>query len=86
MAKNQVEVITSLERRRRWSSVEKLLVVTSLEPGAVVSALARGIGASLSHVEAEPEPSASDAGRVTAAGLARTAASTISNRELSIAS
>ena len=41
MTKTQVEVITSIERRRRWSSVEKLLVVTSLEPGAVVSALAR---------------------------------------------
>src|SRR5258707_4615746 len=42
MAKTQVEVITSVERRRRWSSAEKeRLVAASLEPGAVVSALAR---------------------------------------------
>jgi transposase len=45
MAKTQVEVITSVERRRRWSSAEKeRLVVASLEPGASVSALAREAG------------------------------------------
>jgi transposase len=45
MAKTQVEVITSVERRRRWSSVEKeRLVAASLEPGAAVSALAREAG------------------------------------------
>jgi transposase len=45
MAKTQVEVITSVERRRRWSSTEKeQLVAASLEPGAVVSALAREAG------------------------------------------
>jgi transposase len=45
MAKTQVEVITSVERRRRWSSAEKeRLVAASLEPGAVVSALAREAG------------------------------------------
>ena len=45
MAKTQVEVITSVERRRRWSSAEKeQLVTASLEPGAVVSALAREAG------------------------------------------
>jgi len=45
MAKTQVEVITSVERRRRWSSVEKeQLVAASLEPCAVVSALAREAG------------------------------------------
>src|SRR5215475_7782115 len=44
MAKTQVEVITSVERRR-WSSAEKeRLVAASLEPGAVVSALARQAG------------------------------------------
>src|SRR5258706_64030 len=42
MAKTQVEVITSVERRRRWSSAEKeRLVAASLERAAVVSALAR---------------------------------------------
>jgi transposase len=45
MSTTQVEVITSVERRRRWSSAEKeRLVAASLEPGAVVSALAREAG------------------------------------------
>src|SRR5260370_15240279 len=45
MATTQVEVITSVERRRRWSSAERQqLVAASLEPGAVVSALAREAG------------------------------------------
>jgi transposase len=45
LAKTQVEVITSVERRRRWSSAEKArLVAASLDPGAVVSALAREAG------------------------------------------
>ena len=45
MSKTQVEVITSVERRRRWSSAEKeQLVAASLAPGAVVSALAREAG------------------------------------------
>jgi transposase len=45
MSKTQVEVITSVERRRRWSSGEKeRLVAASLEPGAAVSALAREAG------------------------------------------
>jgi transposase len=45
MSKTQVEVITSVERRRRWSASEKeRLVAASLEPGAVVSALAREAG------------------------------------------
>jgi transposase len=42
MAKTQIEVITSVERRRRWSAAEKeRLVAASLEPGASVLALAR---------------------------------------------
>jgi transposase len=45
MAKTQVEVITSVERRRRWTTAAKeQLVAASLEPGAVVSALAREAG------------------------------------------
>lgn len=45
MTNSQVEVITSVERRRRWSAAEKeRLVAASLEPGAVVSALAREAG------------------------------------------
>jgi transposase len=41
----RVEVITSVERRRRWSAGEKQeLVAASLEPGASVSVLARQAG------------------------------------------
>jgi transposase len=40
-----IEVITSVERRRRWSAAEKeRLVSASLEPGASVSAVAREAG------------------------------------------
>ncbi|MFJ6335320.1 transposase [Rhizobium sp. NPDC092011] len=42
MAKHQVEVITSVERRRRWSREDKeRLVAATLEPGASVSEIAR---------------------------------------------
>jgi transposase len=45
MTSAQVEVITSVERRRRWSQADKeRLVVASLEPGAMVSAIARKAG------------------------------------------
>jgi transposase len=41
----RVEVITSVQRRRRWSASEKRqLVAASLEPGASVSAVARDAG------------------------------------------
>jgi transposase len=41
----QVEVITSVQRRRRWRAAEKeRIVAASLEPGAVVSALGREAG------------------------------------------
>jgi transposase len=42
MTNGRVEVITSVERRRRWSGAEKRrLVAATLEPGASVSAIAR---------------------------------------------
>jgi transposase len=45
MTNGRIEVITSVERRRRWSASEKRqLVAASLEPGASVSALAREAG------------------------------------------
>jgi transposase len=45
MTNGRVEVITSVQRRRRWSASEKQqLVAASLEPGASVSALARQAG------------------------------------------
>jgi transposase-like protein len=45
MTKTQVEVITSVERRRRWWRGEKeRIVAASMEPGAVASAVAREAG------------------------------------------
>nr|WP_291693971.1 transposase [Bradyrhizobium sp.] len=41
----RVEIITSVERRRRWSAAEKRrLVAATLAPGASVSAIAREAG------------------------------------------
>ncbi len=40
-----VEVITSVQRRRRWSRVEKeRIVAAAMEPGAVASEVARAAG------------------------------------------
>jgi transposase len=45
MTKTQVEVITSVERRRRWSRAEKeRIVAAAMEPGASASAVAREAG------------------------------------------
>jgi transposase len=45
MTKAQVEVITSVERRRRWSRAEKeRIVAAAMEPGAVASEIARAAG------------------------------------------
>jgi transposase len=45
MTKAQVEVITSVQRRRRWSRAEKeRIVAAALEPGAVASEVARVAG------------------------------------------
>ena len=45
MTNERIEIITSVERRRRWSLAEKeQLVASSLEPGASVSAIARKAG------------------------------------------
>ena len=45
MTKTQVEVITSTERRRRWSRAEKeRIVAAAMEPGAVASEVARSAG------------------------------------------
>jgi transposase len=42
VAKTQVEVITSVQRRRRWSRAEEeQIVAAALEPGAVASEVAR---------------------------------------------
>ena len=45
MTYERIEIITSVQRRRRWSSAEKeRLVAATLEPGASVSAIAREAG------------------------------------------
>jgi transposase len=45
MTKARVEVVTSVERRRHWTTVEKeRLVAATLEPGASVSSVARAAG------------------------------------------
>ena len=45
MTNGRVEVITSVERRRRWSTAEKRqLVAATLEPDASVSGVAREAG------------------------------------------
>jgi transposase len=45
MSKPAIEIITSVQRRRRWSAAEKeRLVAASLGRGAIVSAVAREAG------------------------------------------
>src|ERR1700756_1480129 len=45
MTKTQVEVITSVQRRRSWSRAEKKrIVAAAMEPGAVASEVARAAG------------------------------------------
>jgi transposase len=51
MTSGAVEVITSVQRRRRWTAAEKeRLVAASLEPGAVASAVAREAGIHVSQL------------------------------------
>lgn len=45
MTKAEVEVITSVQRRRHWSRAEKeRIVAAAMEPGAVASEVARAAG------------------------------------------
>jgi transposase len=51
MTKTQVEVSPSLLRRRRWSKAEKeRIVAAAMEPGAIVSAVAREAGIQASQL------------------------------------
>ncbi|NSL20212.1 transposase [Agrobacterium tumefaciens] len=51
MTKHPIEVITSVERRRRWSREGKeRLVAACLEPGAVLSEIARAAGIHVSQL------------------------------------
>ena len=45
MVMDRIEVITSVQRRRRWSATEKARLVAAMnEPGAVVTEIARSAG------------------------------------------
>jgi len=49
VAKNRIEVITSVERRRRWSAAEKSRLIAALGgPGAAASEIARDAGVDVS--------------------------------------
>ena len=49
MAKDRIEVITSVERRRRWGAEDKARLVAAMNaPGAVVTEIARSAGVSAS--------------------------------------
>src|SRR3954449_7840538 len=51
MTKTQVEVITSVQRRRSWSRSEKERIVTAaMEPDAVASEVARAAGIHVSQL------------------------------------
>jgi transposase len=51
MTKQHIEVITSVERRRRWSQADKeRLVAACLEPGVSVSEVARAAGCHVSQL------------------------------------
>jgi transposase len=51
MTKTPVEVITSVQRRRRWSRAEKeRIVAAAIEPGAVASEVARAAGIHVSQL------------------------------------
>jgi transposase len=51
MTKTQVEVITSVHRRRGWSRAEKeRIVAAAIEPGAVASEVARAAGIHVSQL------------------------------------
>ena len=51
MTMSRVEVITSVERRRRWPQAEKeRLVALALEPGASTSEIARSAGLHVSQL------------------------------------
>lgn len=51
MTKTQVEVITSVQRRRRWPRAEKeRIVAAAIEPGAVASEVARAAGIHVSQL------------------------------------
>jgi transposase len=65
MTISRAEVITSVERRRRWSQDEKeRLVAASLEPGASVSEVARIAGLHVSQLFSGAKSFASTVKRV----------------------
>lgn len=83
MTKTQVEVITSVQRRRRWSRAEKeRIVAAAIAPGAVASEVARSAGIHVSQLfrwrqqlcgAAQPAPVFSPVAVVPGPGVVATA-------------
>ena len=76
MTKAQVEVITSVQRRRHWSRAEKeRIVAAAMEPGAVASEVARAAGIHASQLfrwrRQLCEPDANSGGIQSGGGHAR---------------
>jgi transposase len=93
MNKSAIEVITTVQRRRRWSWAEKeRLVAASLEPGTGVSAVAREVGIHPSQLYgwrrqlcARPQPLADFAAVRIAAGPAPSGMPTAGTIEVELA-
>jgi transposase len=69
---NRVEIITSVQRRRRWTASEKVrMVEETFEPGLTVSLVARQHGVAANQLFTWRRLVAQ--GSLTAAGLGRTA-------------
>ncbi len=57
MTMARVEVITSVQRRRRWSMKDKQrIIAAALEPGAVASEIARRAGIHTSQLDGSKNP------------------------------
>jgi len=74
MAKTEVEVITSVQRRRHWSRAEKERVVAAaLEPGVTALSVARAFGVHSSQVFRWRQQLCGKAVAAAAPGFARVA-------------
>ena len=68
---NHVEIITSVQRRRRWTASEKVrMVEETFEPGMTVSLVARRRGVAPNHVAPIGSARQLDCGRQWRGGCA----------------
>jgi transposase-like protein len=71
---DRIEIITSVQRRRRWTAAEKMrLVEQTFAPGMTVSLVARqnGIAPPTLHLAAARRPGCADRDRSEGRGCAR---------------